>query len=85
MANDPLQLSNTNLVEYEAWEEKDAKALAVIGLTLSDELLENVCEVNSAKEMWAAVRNVFERHTLFNKLSARRKFYTAVASNVRNW
>ena len=55
MANDPLQRSNTNLVEYEAWEEKDAKAQAVIGLTLSDELLENVCEVNSPKEMWAAV------------------------------
>ncbi len=28
--------------------------------------------------MWIAIRNVFESHTLLNKLSARPKFYTAV-------
>lgn len=27
--------------------------------------------------MWSAIKNVFERQTIFNKLSARRKFYTA--------
>ncbi len=27
--------------------------------------------------MWIAIQNVFERHTLLNKLAARRKFYTA--------
>ncbi len=74
---DPPERTATNLAQHESWEEKDAKAQAVIGLTLSDELLENVREVASAKEMWTAIRNVFERHTLLNKLSARRKFYTA--------
>ncbi len=34
------------------------QAHAVIGLTLSNELFENVREVNSYKEMWAAIRNV---------------------------
>ena len=27
--------------------------------------------------MWTSIRNVFERHTLLNKLAARRAFYTA--------
>ena len=27
--------------------------------------------------MWISIKNVFERHSLLNKLSARKKFYTA--------
>ena len=60
-----------------AWKKKDKKASALIGLSLSDDQLDNVRECQSAKEMWVAIQNVFERHTLLNKLSARRKFYTA--------
>lgn len=59
------------------WTKRDKKAQAIIGLSLSDELLENVREVETTKDMWIAIRNVFERHTLLNKLSARKKFYTA--------
>jgi hypothetical protein len=36
-----------------------------------------VREASSAKQMWTSIINVFERHTLLNKLSARRNFYTA--------
>jgi len=60
-----------------AWEKKDRKAQAIIGLTLSDQILENVRHVDSAAAMWLTIQNIFERHTLLNKLSARRKFYTA--------
>ncbi len=63
--------------EVTQWTRKDKKAQAIIGLTLSDDLLENVREVKTAKEMWHTIKNVFERHTLLNKLAARRKFYTA--------
>lgn len=63
-----------------AWDKKDRKARATIGLTISDELLENVREVKTAAAMWLTIRNVFERHTLLNKLSARRKFYSATKS-----
>ncbi len=63
--------------ELAGWKKKDAKAQAIVGLTLSDELLENVREVSTAKVMWQAICDVFERHTLLNRLSARRKFYTA--------
>ncbi len=76
--NDPSGRYNITSADYDTWEEKDTNAQAVIGLTLTDELLKNVCEVNFAKEMWIAIRNVFQRHTLLNKLSAVRKFYTAV-------
>lgn len=27
--------------------------------------------------MWGSILDIFERHTLFNKLTAPRKFYTA--------
>lgn len=30
--------------------------------------------------MWITIKNIFERHTLLNKLGARRKFYTAIKS-----
>ena len=62
--------------EFTAWTKKDRKARAIIGLSLSDEHLEHVRDASTAKEMWKAITDVFERHTLLNKLSARRKFYT---------
>ncbi len=66
----------TEKTEHATWTKKDRKARAVIGLSLSDEHLEHVRDMDSAKKMWEAITNVFERHTLLNKLSARRKFYT---------
>ncbi len=65
-------------VQQAAWVKKDRKAQAVIGLTLSDAMLEHVRDVDSAAEMWFTIKNVFERHTLLNKLTARRKFYSAL-------
>lgn len=63
--------------DFTLWKKKDKKAQEIIGLSLSDQLLENVREVNSANNMWETIKNVFERHMLLNKLAARRKFYTA--------
>lgn len=63
--------------ELNKWKKQDLKAQAIIGLSLSDEYLENVREVNSTKQMWKIICNIFERQTLLNKLSARRLFYTA--------
>ena len=59
------------------WKKRNQKAQAHIALTLSDEMLANVQDVQTTKEMWKAIINVFERHTLLSRLSARRKFYTA--------
>ncbi len=51
--------------------------MAIIGLTLSDGILESVHGVPTASAMWATIQNIFERHSLLNKITARRNFYTA--------
>ena len=58
------------------WKKDDAKAKAVIGLTLSNDLLEHVRGIETAYEMWEAITNLFQRRTLLNSLSARRRFYS---------
>ena len=62
---------------YTAWKKKDKKTQAIIGLNLSDKYLEQVSHAETAKEMWTILCDVFEKHTLLNKLAARRRFYTA--------
>jgi len=61
---------------FSQWVRGDKKAQAIIGLSLSDEHLEHVRNVSSAKQMWDVIKDVFERHTLLNKLNAIRNFYT---------
>ena len=63
------------------WLRDDNKAKAIIGLSLSDEHLEHVWDCETAKQMWEAILNVFERHALLNKLAARRRFYTVTMQN----
>lgn len=63
-----------------AWDKNDRKTRAIIGLTLSDQILENVRHVNTSTEMWMEIQNVFEQHTLRNKLAARRRFFTVTKS-----
>ena len=62
---------------YAAWRKGDRKARAIIGLSLSDSHLEQVQHASSAKMMWQLILDIFEKHTLLNKLAARRRFYTA--------
>ena len=59
------------------WKRRDAKARAVIGLTLSDDHLDHVRGAETALEMWNSVLNIFQGRTLLNKIKARRKFYSA--------
>jgi gag-polypeptide of LTR copia-type len=59
-----------------AFKKLDAKAKAVIGLTLSDEHLEHVRDAQTAADMWKCLMNAFQRCSLLNKLAARRRFYT---------
>ena len=62
--------------ELAQWKKNDAKAKAVIGLTLSNDLLEHVRGIETAYEMWEAITDLFQRRTLLNSLSARRRFYS---------
>lgn len=51
--------------------------MEIIRIYLSDMHLNQVEHVQSAHEMWKTILDIFERHKLLNKLTARRKFYTA--------
>ena len=79
--DDPPSVDTSTAAQIASWKKKDKKAQAIIGLSLSNDLLENVRDVTSTKDMWISIKNVFERHTLLNKLSARKKFYTATMSS----
>jgi len=67
----------TDSAELEKWTKDDAKARAIIGLTLSDDHLEHVRECQTANDMWSTIIDLFQRKTLLNKLAARRRFYSA--------
>ena len=59
------------------WNKQDKKAKSLIALALSDPHLEQVQHAPSAKEMWQLISEIFEKHTLLNRLTTRRLFYTA--------
>ncbi len=63
--------------ELKKWLRKDKTVRMTIRLTLSDEMLKNLNHAVTALEMWKEICNVHQRHTLLNKLAARRVFYTA--------
>lgn len=69
---------------YQKWQKSDNKAKAIIGLNLSDSHLEQVEHAKTAKDLWWMITEIFEKHTLMNKLSARRRFYTAVMREDEN-
>ncbi len=68
--------SPTDHEDLQKWVRKDKTAKMTIGIALSDEMLKNVSHTVTALEMWEEICNVHQRHTLLNKLAARRDFYT---------
>lgn len=59
------------------WFKRDAKAQAIIGLTLNDDHFEQVSDCKTAATMWKSILDLFQRKTLLNKLTTRRRFYSA--------
>lgn len=51
------------------------KAKAVTDLILFDKHLEHVRDCQTAHDMWNVISDLFQRHTLLNRLAARRKFF----------
>ena len=76
VTDDPPK-NESDSTAYSEWRKNDLKAKAIIGLTLSDSYLEQVQHAETAKQMWKLICDIFEKHTLLNKLAARRRFYTA--------
>lgn len=58
------------------WLRNYRKEMAVIALSLSNGHLSHVEVVSCISEMWRSILNIFERHTLLNRLTTRSKFYT---------
>lgn len=54
----------------------DKLARAIIGLSLSDDMMDHVRDVASANQICKIICNVIQRHSLLNKFRARRNFYT---------
>lgn len=59
------------------WLRRDKLARMTTGLSLSDEMLKNVRQTTTSFQMGTEICNLHQRHTLLDKLSARRDFYTA--------
>lgn len=77
--DDVVNESNPNRVgssKHASYVQRDKLASAIIGLSLSDAMLEHVWETDSAKAMLDCISNVFQSYTLLNKLRARREFCT---------
>ncbi len=74
---DSKKIPSPNDNAYIEWNRKDKKARAFIGLSLSNRHFEQVQHAATASEMWNQVCNIYEKQTLLNRLSARRRFYSA--------
>lgn len=67
--------------DSEKWSKDDAKAKAIIGLSISDDHLQLTGDCESALELWKSILDLYQRKTLLNKVLIRRKFYSLKMSN----
>ena len=63
--------------ENSQWLQKDAKARAIIGLSLGREYTDHVVGCSTARAMWTTILDLFQKKTLLNQLRIRRQFYSA--------
>lgn len=78
---EPPSLSEVDIEALLDWTKNGKKVQGIVDLSISNGLLENVRAVPSTKEIWTAIKNIFEHYTLLNKISTRKKFYTATMTS----
>lgn len=66
----------TGTAEHTLWQAAVAKVKPVISLSLSDERLELVREVEMAREKWETTQNIFQQQTLPDHFNAKSKLYS---------
>lgn len=69
----PTELTDEKRREFES---KDARAKSIIIQCITDKHLDLVKDAKTAKEMMDALEGVFERKSVFTKLTLRRKLLT---------
>ena len=54
----------------------DEKAASAIRLNLGDEVIHNILEAKTAKEVWEKLESLYMRNNLTNKLYAKKQLYS---------
>ena len=57
------------------WVEMDEKVASTIHLNLGDEVIHNILEAKTAKEVWEKLEGFYMRKNLKNKLYAKKQLY----------
>ena len=58
------------------WVEMDEKAASTIRLNLGDEVIRNLLEAETAKEVWEKLEGLYMRKSLTSKLYMKKHFYS---------
>ena len=62
-------------MKYVEWVEIDEKAASDIRLNLGDEVIHNILEAKTAKEVWEILEGLYMRKNLTNKLYVKKQLY----------
>ncbi|GMI76144.1 hypothetical protein HRI_001283700 [Hibiscus trionum] len=65
-----------DFTDNKKWNEMDENAIADLHLALADEVLSNIEEKKTAKEIWDHLAKLYEVKSLHNKIFLKRKLYT---------
>lgn len=68
-------------IDISLWHKTDENAQAIIGLSLPNDLLGNIRNLSTTKEMRTALWNVFEQHTLLYVLSTWKNLYPSIINS----
>lgn len=69
------ELSSAQPINNSAWQEKDEKAMALIGLAVMDNQLQHIRNAKTAKESWNSLKAFHEQKTLVNTTTLMRKLW----------
>ena len=64
------------MMKDEEWVEIDEKATSIIRLSLGDEVIHNIPEAKTAKEVWEKLEGLYMRKNLMNKLYVKKQLYS---------
>ena len=64
------------------WVEMDEKAASAFHLNLGDEVIHNILEVKTTKEVWEKLESLYMRKNLTNKLYVKKQLYEQVVRTI---
>jgi len=70
-----LACGNTFKMEADKWEELDLRAASAIRMCLENNVLVNVQNLSSAKELWEKLEGLYQAKGISNRLLLREQFH----------